>query len=75
MRALGNSELSITEAVKTMKHLFVSMLGTQIVASGIGATVGATILRTAYPGSVYSNHWLDWFVGDVRKKHVLYGRQ
>lgn len=73
MRVLGSSELSIAEAVKTMKHLFVFVLGTQIVASSIGATVGSAILCRTYPGSIYTDHWRDWFVGDVRKN--TYGRQ
>lgn len=71
MRVLGNSELSIAETVKTMKHLFVFILGTQIVASSTGATVGATVLYRTYPGSIYTDHWRDWFVGDVRKTRTV----
>lgn len=72
MRALMEPG-KIEETVKTMRFLIVVVFVTGALASSVGATAGAYVLVSAFPGSHYGQKWLDWFVGDVSGRQVMLG--
>ena len=57
--------MPISEAVKTFRFLAELIFIAGVLASSIGATAGAYIITSEFPGSVYNDQWTDWFVGDV----------
>lgn len=61
----------IAQAVKTVRFIIVLVFVAGVFASGIGATAGAFALCKAFPGSLYGDKWLHWFVGDVSAAKLL----
>lgn len=70
---LSGTMSPIAQAVKTVRFIIVLVFVAGVLASGIGATVGAFVLHKAFPGSLYGDKWVDWFVGDVSTAHYYDG--
>ena len=65
MRLIRHGDVPISEAVKTFRFLAELIFIAGVLASSIGATAGAYIMTSEFPGSVYNDQWTDWFIGDV----------
>ena len=65
MRLTCHVEVRIPEAAKTFHFLAEFIYVTGVLASSIGATAGAYIIISEFPGSVCDDQWTNWFIGDV----------
>ncbi|CAM9118082.1 unnamed protein product, partial [Ascophyllum nodosum] len=71
LRLIRHGDVPISEAVKTFRFLAELIFIAGVLASSIGATAGAYIITSEFPGSVYNDQWTDWFVGDLTGNFIV----
>ncbi|CAM9118597.1 unnamed protein product [Ascophyllum nodosum] len=71
MRLIRHGDVPISEAVKTFRFLAELIFIAGVLASSIGATAGAYIMTSEFPGSVYNDQWTDWFIGDLTGNFIV----